>query len=108
MEPVVGGPYPGFRIRRQYQRLISKNPANSGSLYKDPNGRPSGMVLASLYLGPGHDHYYDGNTNYFYLHRHQFHHHKLFLGVDDCKLHQRYPGQYQTNPKTTFQERYIE
>lgn len=70
MEPVTGGPYPGFRIRPRYQRLISKNPANSGSMFKDANGRPSGMVLASLYLGPGHSHYYDGNLYFISFHLH--------------------------------------
>lgn len=80
MEKVLGGPYPGYRIRPRYQRLISKNPANSGNLFKDANGRPSGAILASLYLGPGHKDYYEGEfltfllylTKYFQNHHHKF------------------------------------
>ena len=60
MEPVTE-PYLGFRLRPRYTRLVSTNPANAGHLFRDINGRPSGAVLASLYLGPGHYAYIDGN-----------------------------------------------
>ena len=74
MEKVIGGPYPGYRIRPRYQRLISKNPANSGSMFKDANGRPSGAVLASLYLGPGHQDYFDGKFHLTQCLQIRFHH----------------------------------
>ena len=60
----VTQPYLGYRIRPRYARLVSKNPANAGHLFRDPNGRPSGVVLSSLYLGPGHHTYIDGKLSY--------------------------------------------
>ena len=57
----VTKPFVGFRLRSRYSRLISKNPVNAGHMFRDSNGRPSGAVLSSLYLGPGHHTYYEGN-----------------------------------------------
>ena len=59
MEEVLT-PFRGFRLRPQYTRLISTNPANQGKLFKDPNGRPSGAVYAALYLCTSHPSYYYG------------------------------------------------
>ena len=56
----VTQPYLGYRLRTRYVRLVSRNPANTGHLFRDSNGRPSGVVLSALYLGPGHHSYIDG------------------------------------------------
>lgn len=56
----VNTPFIGFRLKAKYVRLISRNPANQGRLFRDPNGRPSGAVLSALYLGHGHPDYYYG------------------------------------------------
>ena len=61
MEPVTH-PFPGYRLRKRYTRLISENPANAGHMFRDANGRPSGAILATLYLGPGHRNYIDGKN----------------------------------------------
>ena len=71
----VDHPYPGYRIKKQFSHLISEHPANSGRLYKDPNGRPSGMVLSALYLGCGP---------------------KYYQACQACDREERYPGRIVT------------
>lgn len=103
MEP-VSHPYPGYRLRARYTRLISKNPANAGHMFRDANGRPSGAILATLYLGPGHRDYIDGNILLFYFNNNLIY---MILAERKCQEQQEYPGQFRPNP-TTFNERYIE
>ena len=75
----VPKPFPGYRVRSQYSRWITRFPANGGRIFKDDNGRHPGNVLAVLYLGHTAPNYY--------------------VGEDACKLEGKYPG---TGRKTTF------
>ena len=63
----VTQPYIGYRLRPRYTRLVSEHPENAGHLFRDANGRPSGLVLSSLYLGPGHHTYIDGKLILFFI-----------------------------------------
>ena len=76
-------PYPGYRLKPKYVSIISEHPANSGRLFKDDNGRPSGHVLACFYLGCGPNHY---------------------DAEQACKAAERYPGRFTT---TSFGEDYL-
>lgn len=49
----VEQPYPGYKMKPQYSKIISSNPSGGGRLFRDPNGRPSEQVLSALYLGTG-------------------------------------------------------
>ena len=53
----VSEPFPGYRLKKEFTHLISENPPNSGRLFRDPNGRPSGNILSALYLGCGPKYY---------------------------------------------------
>ena len=49
----VETPYPGYRLKDKYSKIISKLPNNGGRILRDKNGRPAGNILAAFYLGCG-------------------------------------------------------
>ena len=75
-------PFPGYRLKRQYTKLVSEHPYNSGRLFRDPNGRISGCLLSALYLGCGP---------------------KFYSAMQECKRTERYPGRPTT---TSFAENF--
>jgi len=44
-------PFPSYRMKPEYAKIISSNPVGGGRLFKDKNGRPSDNQLAVIYLG---------------------------------------------------------
>ena len=53
MDPVTG-PVPGFRLRPEFQYLISDLPTDGRTNFTDPIGRPPSYCLPSYYLGIAH------------------------------------------------------
>ena len=49
----VQQPFPGYKLKSQFTKIISLNPSGGGRLFRDPNGRPGENVLSALYLGTG-------------------------------------------------------
>ena len=50
----VPGSFPGYRLKPQYQYLISNQPSGAGRIVTDDLGRPSSYKLATFYLGNDH------------------------------------------------------
>ena len=79
----VTSPFPGYKLRAKYSKIITRTPVGGGRLFQDANGRPADNVLASLYLGSSAEKYY--------------------AGEEACKQAQRYPGvQFQTDLHTHY------
>ena len=68
----VESPFPGFKIRPKYSKIVTRTPVGGGRLFHDPNGRPADNVLAALYLGSTIEQYY--------------------AAEEACQNAQRYPG----------------
>ena len=78
----VSEPYPGYRLKPEFNKIISQNPIGGGRILKDPNGRPSGNILAAFYLGCGPH---------------------FMAAVDSAISKNQYPGKY---TQTTFDDQY--
>ena len=49
----VEEPYPSYRLKPEFTKIISSSPIGGGRLFRDKNGRPSDNQLAAIYLGYG-------------------------------------------------------